>query len=72
MGKSIKAANALLEETTSNNYHGVSDKATPQRSGGKYAVDAVVLLANQVDVLVQRLERVLQWSFHYCACQCHP
>ena len=58
MGKFIEAAKALLEEMTSNNYHWGSDKATPQRGGGKYAVDAVALLASRVDALAQRLEKV--------------
>ena len=40
MGNSIGAAKALLEEMASNNYHWGSDRATPQRGGGKYAVDA--------------------------------
>jgi len=51
MGKSIEATKALLEEMTFNNYHWASDRATPQRSGGKCAVDAVTLLANRVDAL---------------------
>jgi len=45
MVKSIEAAKALLEEMAFNNYHWTSDKATVQRSGGKYA-------------LAQRLENV--------------
>jgi len=44
MGKSIEAVKALLEEMASNNYHWTSDRATPQRGGGKYSVDAVTLL----------------------------
>jgi len=51
MGKLIEAANALLKEMASNNYYWATDRATPQMSGGKYAVDAVTLLANQVDAL---------------------
>ena len=58
MGKSIDAAKALLEEMASNNYHWSSDRATPQRGGGKYSVDAVTLLASRVDALAQRLEKV--------------
>jgi len=58
MGKSIEAAKALLEEMASNNYHWSSDRATPQRGGGKYSVDAVTLLASRVDALAQRLEKV--------------
>jgi len=58
MGKSIEAAKALLEEMASNNYHWTRDRATPQRGGEKYAVDAVTLLASRVDALAQRLEKV--------------
>ena len=58
MGKSIEAAKVLLEEMTSNNYHWASDRATPHRSSGKYAVDAMTLLASRVDVLAQRLDKV--------------
>jgi len=58
MGKSIEVAKVLLEEMASNNYHWASDRATPQRGGGKYAVDVVTLLANRVDALAQRLEKV--------------
>jgi len=58
IGKSIEAAKALLEEMTSNNYHWSSDRATPQRGGGKHSVDAVTLLASRVDALAQRLEKV--------------
>jgi len=47
-----------LEEMASNNYHWAGDRATPQRGGGKYSVDAVTLLASRVDALVQRLEKV--------------
>ena len=48
IGKSIEAAKVLLEETASNNYHWVSDRA----------VDAVTLLASRVDALAHRLEKV--------------
>ena len=58
MGKSIDATKALLEEMHSNNYHWSSDRATPQRGGGKYSVDAVTLLASRMDALAQRLEKV--------------
>ena len=58
VGKSVDAAKALLEEMASNNYHWSSDRATPQRGGGKYSVDAVTLLASRVDALAQRLEKV--------------
>jgi len=58
MGKSIEAAKFLLEEMASNNYHWGSDRATPQRGGGKYAVDTVTLLASRVDALAQRLKKV--------------
>jgi len=58
MGKSIDATRILLEEMASNNYHWASDKATPQRGGGKYAVDPVTLPASSVDALAQRLEKV--------------
>ena len=36
----------------------MSERATPRKSGGKYDVDAVTLLANKVDALAQRLDRV--------------
>jgi len=58
MGKSIEAAKALLEEMASNNYHWASDRATPQRGGGKYSVVVVTLLASRVDALAQRLKKV--------------
>ena len=58
MGKSIEATKTLLEEMASKNYHWASDRATTQRSGGKYAVDAVTLLASRVDALALRLEKV--------------
>ena len=58
IGKSIQAAKALLKQMASNNYHWASDRITQQRSGGKYAVDIVTLLASQVDALAQRIERV--------------
>jgi len=51
MGKSIEAAKLLLEEMASNNYHWTSDRATPQRGGGKYSADAVTVLASRVDTL---------------------
>ena len=40
-----------MEEMTSKKYHWSSKRATPKRSGGKYDVDAVILLANRVDAL---------------------
>jgi len=58
MGKLIEAAKALLEEMASNNYHWTSDRATPQRGGGKYSVDGIAILASRVDALAQRLEKV--------------
>jgi len=58
IGKSIEVAKTLLEEMASNNYHWVTDTAAPQRSSGKYAVNAVTLLASRVDALAQRLDRV--------------
>ena len=58
MGKSIEAAEVLLEEMASNNYHRASDRATPHRSSGKYTIDAVTLLASRVDALAQRLDKV--------------
>ena len=45
MGKSIEAAEALLEEMASNNYHWSSERATPKRGGGRHEVDAVTLLS---------------------------
>jgi len=58
MGKSIEATKVLLEEMASNNYHWASDRATTQRGGGKYSVDALTLLASQVDALAEKLEKV--------------
>jgi len=58
MGKSIEAAKALLEEMASNNYHWSSERATPKRASGVYAVDAVDLLASKVDALAQRFDRL--------------
>ena len=53
MGKSTEMAKALLEEMASNNYHWLSERTTPKRSGGRYEVDAVTLLASRVDALAQ-------------------
>jgi len=58
MGKWIEAAKVLLEEMASNNYHWASERPTPYRSSGKYAIDVVTLLASRVDALAQRLEKV--------------
>jgi len=58
MGKSIEAAKFLLEDMACNNYHWGSDRATMQRGGGKYLVDAVTLLASRVDALVQRFKKM--------------
>jgi len=55
MGKSIKAANALLEEMTSNNYHWSSKRAAPKRANGIYGIDAVDLLASKVAQCLDRL-----------------
>jgi len=51
MGKSIVAAKALLEEMAFNNYHWLSERATPRRGGGRHEVDAVTPLASRVDAL---------------------
>ena len=51
MRKSIDVAKVLLEEMTYNNYRWSSESATPKRSGGKYDVDAVTLLASRLDSL---------------------
>ena len=48
----------MLEEMASNNYHWASDRATTQRGGGKYSVDAVTLLASRVEALAQRFEKM--------------
>ena len=58
MGKSIEAVRGLLEEMTSNSYHWPSERATPKRSGGKYDIDAVTVLAIKVVALTQRLDKV--------------
>ena len=58
MGKWIEAAKVLLEEMASNNYHWASERPTPYRSSGKYAIDVVTLLASRLDALAQRLDRV--------------
>jgi len=58
MGKSIKAAKALLEEMASNNYHWSSERTTSKRASGVYGVDAVDLLASKVDALAQRFARL--------------
>jgi len=58
MGKSIEAAKVLLEEMAYNNYHWATDRATMQRRGGKYVVDAVTFLASRMNALAQRLEKV--------------
>jgi len=36
---------------TSNNYHWSSERAIPKRTGGVYGVDAMDLLASEVDAL---------------------
>ena len=48
MGKLIEAVKALLEDMVANNYHWSSERATPKRSGGKYEVEVVMLLASRV------------------------
>jgi len=58
MGNSIEAAKALLEEMASNNYHFLSERATPSCRSGKYDVDVLTLLASQVNALAHRLDRV--------------
>ena len=56
-GKSIDAAKILLEEMASSNYKWSSKRATPKRSGGRYEVDVVTLLADRVDALTHRLDK---------------
>ena len=51
MGKSIDAVKSLLKEIVSNNYHWSSERVTPKRSGGKYDVNVVTLLASRLDAL---------------------
>lgn len=58
MRKSTEAAKALLEDMTCKNYHWSSERATPKRRAGRYEVDVVTLLANRMDALAQRLDRV--------------
>jgi len=58
MGKSIKAARALLEEMASNTYHWSSERDTSRRSGGKHDVNARTLLASRVDALAERLDKI--------------
>jgi len=58
MGKSIKAARALLEEMTSNNYHWSSKRVISKRTSRVYGVNAVDLLASKVDALAQRFDRL--------------
>jgi len=58
MGKSIEAMKALLEDMASNNYHWSSEQATLKRTSGVYGVDVVDMLANKVDALVQRFDRL--------------
>jgi len=53
----------LLKAIASNNYHQLSERATPRRSGGKYNVDAVTLLASRVDALAQRLAKWVTAQF---------
>jgi len=59
MGKSVEAANALLEDMASNNYHWSSERATLKRTCGIYGVNAVDLLASKVNALAQRFDRVV-------------
>jgi len=58
MGKLIEVANALFEEMASNKWHWSSERATPRQQSGKYDVDVVTLLANQVNALSQRLDNM--------------
>lgn len=58
MRKSTEAAKALLEDMTCKNYHWSSERATPKRRAGRYEVDVVTLLANRMDALAQRLDKV--------------
>ena len=58
MGKSIKAARALLEEMASNNYHLSNKRANTKKSGCVYGVDIANLLANNVDALSQWFDRL--------------
>ena len=58
MAKSIEPTKALLEEITSNNYHRSSESTSLKRSGGKYDVDTVHLLASKVDELTQWFDRL--------------
>ena len=62
MGKSVDAAKVLLEEKASNNCHWSSERATPKRSSGRCEFNVVTLLANRVDALAQRFNRVSTFS----------
>ena len=58
MGKSIEVAKALLEDMAANNYHWSNERASQRKSGGKYDVDVVDMLASKVDALAQRFNRL--------------
>ena len=53
MRKSIDDAKALLEDMAASNYHWSSERATLKRSGRKYVIDVVDMLANKIDALAQ-------------------
>ena len=54
IGKSIEVGKALLEATTSNNYHWSSERTHLKRSSGKYDINAVDLFAGKVNGHAQR------------------
>ena len=58
MGKSIEVAKALLEDMAANNYHWSNERGPQKKSGSKYEVDAVDMLASKVDALAQRFDRL--------------
>ena len=58
VGKSIKAVKTLLEEMASNNYHWFRERATPKMNSGVDGVDVVDMLANKVDAIAQRFDKL--------------
>ena len=52
MTKSIEGSKVLLEEMASNNYNWSSEQAIPKKSGDKYEIDVMTLLATRTDAFV--------------------
>jgi len=58
MEKLTDAAEALLEEMDSNNYHWSGERVTPKSCGEKYEINVMTLLASSANALIKRLDKV--------------